>query len=50
MIRYCSIFLAAILLSGCGNFLGNMGERMNSNDGANERKQVQSAKQRPDLK
>jgi hypothetical protein len=28
MRRYCSLFVAAILLSGCGNFLGTMGERI----------------------
>lgn len=50
MTRFCSIFLTVIVLSGCGNLLGNMGERMSSNSEANERKQVESAKQRPDLK
>ena len=28
MKRYCSLFVVAILLSGCGNFLGAMGERI----------------------
>ncbi len=50
MTRYCSLFVTAILLSGCGNFLGDMGERMNSNAEANERKLVEGAKQRPHLK
>ena len=50
MIQYCSILLTAILLSGCGNFLGNVGEGMNSNAEPSERKQAESARQRPDMK
>ena len=50
MILYCILFMTAILLSGCGNFLGNVGEGMNSNAEPNARKQAESAKQRPDMK
>jgi hypothetical protein len=42
--------MTVIALSGCGNFLGDMGESMNNNSEGNERKQAESAKQRPDLK
>jgi hypothetical protein len=50
MIRFCSVLVTAILLSGCGNFLGNMGERMSSDPDAGERKKAEAARQRPDSK
>lgn len=50
MIRYCSILMTAIMLSGCGNFLGNVGEGMISNAEPNDQKQAATAKQRPDMK
>ena len=49
MIRYIGMLMTLIALSGCGNFLGDMGERMNSNADSSERKQAESGKQRPDL-
>jgi len=48
--RYCSLIMTVIMLSSCGNFVGSLGERMNSNPEAAEHKQAESAKQRPDLK
>jgi hypothetical protein len=51
MRRYCSLFVAAILLSGCGNFIGTMGERIGGISAEpTDQKQGKSSKKGADSK